>query len=307
MGLAFSSEKLQEKGNRAYFQITSKLNKGDIYFSPIDLNQEHGAVSLPYTPTIRAATPLFNNNDQLLGIVIINVNLNSFFGQIRSLVSSKHTLYIHEQNTQFILHPKSEKQFANQLNHENTFEKEFEETELFNTKFYSLKKTSNNSLLLAHSLDIVEFNREQNLSIVLTTPQLAILENAQNIRKEITYKTAIDQLKYSSIHARLKGRESLDIGPNYYANLASINYLNNELSGIKVKAMETVFYQLIEEQTKNMMLISVKPEYVLKTIDPPQVPEERAKPNRALIVILGTILGGMLSIFIVLLQRRNTK
>ena len=88
---------------------------------------------------------------------------------------------------------------------------------------------------------------------------------------------------------------------------ASINYLNNELSGIKVKAMETVFYQLIEEQTKNMMLISVKPEYVLKTIDPPQVPEERAKPNRALIVILGTILGGMLSIFIVLLQRRNTK
>jgi uncharacterized protein involved in exopolysaccharide biosynthesis len=88
---------------------------------------------------------------------------------------------------------------------------------------------------------------------------------------------------------------------------ASIDYLNNELSGIQVKAMETVFYQLIEEQTKNMMLISVKPEYVLKTIDPPQVPEERAKPNRALIVILGTILGGMLSVFIVLLQRRNSK
>ncbi|MDO6444322.1 Wzz/FepE/Etk N-terminal domain-containing protein [Colwellia sp. 1_MG-2023] len=88
---------------------------------------------------------------------------------------------------------------------------------------------------------------------------------------------------------------------------ASINYLNKELSGIKVKAMETVFYQLIEEQTKNMMLISVKPEYVLKTIDPPQVPEERAKPNRGLIVILGTILGGMLSVFMVLLQNRQSK
>lgn len=88
---------------------------------------------------------------------------------------------------------------------------------------------------------------------------------------------------------------------------ASIDYLNNELGDIKVKAMETVFYQLIEEQTKNMMLISVKPEYVLKTIDPPQVPEERAKPNRALIVILGTLLGGLLSVFIVLIQRRKNK
>jgi hypothetical protein len=39
--------------------------------------------------------------------------------------------------------------------------------------------------------------------------------------------------------------------------------------------METVFYQLIEEQTKNMMLTQVKAEYVLKTIDPAQVPEKK--------------------------------
>jgi LPS O-antigen subunit length determinant protein (WzzB/FepE family) len=52
-----------------------------------------------------------------------------------------------------------------------------------------------------------------------------------------------------------------------------------------------------EEQTKNMMLTKVKAEYVLKTIDPPQVPDEKAGPKRALIVVLGTMLGGMLSVF----------
>jgi len=88
---------------------------------------------------------------------------------------------------------------------------------------------------------------------------------------------------------------------------ASIDYLKQELKSIEVASMETVFYQLIEEQTKNMMLIRAKPEYVLKTVDPAQVPDERAKPNRVLIVILGTILGALLSIFIVLIRNNLNK
>ena len=87
----------------------------------------------------------------------------------------------------------------------------------------------------------------------------------------------------------------------------SIDYLTKQLESIQVTTMETVFYQLIEEQTKNMMLTKVKAEYVLKTIDPAQVPEEKAKPKRALIVVLGTILGGLLSVIIVLIRYFSNK
>nr|WP_026301368.1 Wzz/FepE/Etk N-terminal domain-containing protein [Colwellia piezophila] len=83
---------------------------------------------------------------------------------------------------------------------------------------------------------------------------------------------------------------------------ASIDYLTNQLANIKIATMETVFYQLIEEQTKNMMLTMVKKEYVLKTIDPAQVPDEKSGPKRALIVVLGTMLGGILSVLIVLFR-----
>jgi len=83
---------------------------------------------------------------------------------------------------------------------------------------------------------------------------------------------------------------------------ASIAYLTSQLANIKVATMETVFYQLIEEQTKNMMLTMVKKEYVLKTIDPAQVPDTKDKPKRALIVVLGTMLGGILSVLIVLIR-----
>ena len=82
----------------------------------------------------------------------------------------------------------------------------------------------------------------------------------------------------------------------------SIDYLTKKLEEINVSNMETVFYQLIEEQSKNMMLTQVKAEYVLKTIDPPQVPEEKSGPKRALIVVLGTMLGGLLSTLIVLVR-----
>ncbi len=87
----------------------------------------------------------------------------------------------------------------------------------------------------------------------------------------------------------------------------SIDYLTKQLENMQVTAMETVFYQLIEEQTKNMMLTKVNAEYVLKTIDPPQVPDEKAGPKRALIVVLGTMLGGMLSILIVLIRYFSNK
>jgi uncharacterized protein involved in exopolysaccharide biosynthesis len=87
----------------------------------------------------------------------------------------------------------------------------------------------------------------------------------------------------------------------------SINYLTEQLKIIQVSSMEAVFYQLIEEQTKNMMLTKVKAEYVLKTIDPAQVPEIKAKPNRALIVVLGTVLGGLLSVIFVLIRYFATK
>ncbi|ALO36657.1 lipopolysaccharide biosynthesis protein [Colwellia sp. MT41] len=88
---------------------------------------------------------------------------------------------------------------------------------------------------------------------------------------------------------------------------ASIDYLTNQLINIKVASMEVVFYQLIEEQTKNMMLTMVKKEYVLKTIDPAQVPDTKAKPKRALIVVLGTMLGGILSVLIVLIRYFSRK
>jgi len=87
----------------------------------------------------------------------------------------------------------------------------------------------------------------------------------------------------------------------------SIEYLNAKIKETNIADMQSVFYQLIEEQTKTLMLAEVSEEYVFKTLSEAKVAEEKAKPKRALIAILGFMLGGMLSVVLVLIQYFSKK
>ena len=76
----------------------------------------------------------------------------------------------------------------------------------------------------------------------------------------------------------------------------TIAYLTKQLNSTSIADMQTIFYQLIEEQTKIIMLANVRQDYVLEVIDPAVVPEEEAKPHRILIIVIGALLGATLSI-----------
>ena len=82
----------------------------------------------------------------------------------------------------------------------------------------------------------------------------------------------------------------------------SISYLTDQLEKTQVVALEQVFYTLIEEQMKTIMLANSRNEYLFKTIDPAIVPERKSGPNRALICVLGTLLGGMLGVLWVFIR-----
>ena len=83
----------------------------------------------------------------------------------------------------------------------------------------------------------------------------------------------------------------------------SIEYLREQVSNTSLADLQAVFFDLIQSQTETVMLAEVRQEYVFKVIDPAVAPEEKSKPSRALICVLGTLLGGMLSVVIVLIGR----
>jgi uncharacterized protein involved in exopolysaccharide biosynthesis len=82
----------------------------------------------------------------------------------------------------------------------------------------------------------------------------------------------------------------------------SIDYLLNQIEQTKLAELQMGFFELIQSQTETIMLANASPEYLFKTLDPAVVPELKAKPQRALIVVLGVILGGMLGVIIVLVR-----
>ena len=82
----------------------------------------------------------------------------------------------------------------------------------------------------------------------------------------------------------------------------SSQFLNKQIALTNVADIRSILYKLIEEQAKTIMFAEVRDEYVFKTIDPAVVPEVKAGPKRALICVLGTLLGGMLALMLVLIR-----
>lgn len=82
----------------------------------------------------------------------------------------------------------------------------------------------------------------------------------------------------------------------------NINYLTAQLEKTPLADMQSIFYQLIEEQIKKRMLAEVQDEYVFKVIDPAVVPEDKDRPKRALICVLGAILSFLIGVSAALMK-----
>lgn len=82
----------------------------------------------------------------------------------------------------------------------------------------------------------------------------------------------------------------------------AIKFLEEKLGIVTSSEITAVIYQLIEEQTKRLMFTEVRSQYAVKVIDPAFEPEQRVHPKRGLILIIGTILGGLLGVLIVMIQ-----
>ena len=67
-------EALQNKASRYYVQESMKLERGDLYLSPMDLNIENGKIEEPYRPMIRIGAPVFDDQGSRRGALVLNLH-----------------------------------------------------------------------------------------------------------------------------------------------------------------------------------------------------------------------------------------
>ena len=110
---------LQDKASSDYFKKTMRLNKGQIFFSVMDLNQERGRVIRPLTPVIRIATPIIDQSGVNRGILILNMYGDSLLNVLREtkIDSVQDKVILTNEKGQYLFQPKNEKTFGWLLNH----------------------------------------------------------------------------------------------------------------------------------------------------------------------------------------------
>ena len=102
-------------------------------------------------------------------------------------------------------------------------------------------------------------------------------------------------LYVSSINRHMQSRQVDKVSNN-------IHYLEEEISRTSIAEMREVFYTLVEEQTKNKMVAKASPDYAFVTVGSSMIPEEKSKPKRAMVSVLGTLIGCFVGVLYVLIQ-----
>jgi diguanylate cyclase (GGDEF)-like protein len=65
-------DQLQAKQHRYYFKDARAASPGAIYISRFDLNSENGVLEQPVKPVIRFSTPVFSDDREFMGVVVLN-------------------------------------------------------------------------------------------------------------------------------------------------------------------------------------------------------------------------------------------
>ncbi len=98
--------RLQNKGASNYYQETFVKNLGEISFSAIELNKEHGKVVVPHQPVVRVSTPIFNElTGDIFGIVIINIDIVSFIQRLHETDLVNLTFYLADESGNLLYDP----------------------------------------------------------------------------------------------------------------------------------------------------------------------------------------------------------
>jgi diguanylate cyclase (GGDEF)-like protein/PAS domain S-box-containing protein len=79
-------DQLQNKKGRYYFDDTFALSSGQMYFSPMDLNIEHGKIELPWKPMIRVGMPIIDDKGLKRGIILVNYMAADLLDEVRYLL-----------------------------------------------------------------------------------------------------------------------------------------------------------------------------------------------------------------------------
>ncbi|PPI81931.1 LPS O-antigen length regulator [Marinobacter flavimaris] len=248
--------------------------------------------SVLLAPTQDDSGSIANLSGQLGGLAsIAGINLNS--GNSSKTSIAKAVLESHSFLEDFIYRYDLEPLIFSVKGWDKETDEWEYDYEIYNPKTEEWQYDSSGKSLKPSPWLLVKRLKEDHIEVTESKDTGLITVSVQHYSPETAAQWAESLVKGVNEHMRSKDVQQAR---------ASIAYLEEKLEQTNITGMQQVFYQLIEGETRTIMLANARNEYVFETIDSPVAPDEPYKPRRPLIVLLSTFFGLIVGFFIVFVK-----
>ncbi len=113
-----AEESLQRKGDRYYFTEALRLEKGEVYVSDVDLNQEQGKIVQPEVATVRVATPIADARGRPFGVVVANFDFRMLAADVEDsgklIAARRHQTFLTDDQGNYLIAPLTGRAFRHE-------------------------------------------------------------------------------------------------------------------------------------------------------------------------------------------------
>lgn len=166
---------LQTKGERPYVTETMRRKAGEIYLSPLELNQEHGRIEMPPMPVLRAATPLFSSHGDPFGLLIINVAYAEILNGVDAFKPKDGQVFVTTPQGDILHGPDPSVNFGHELGQAWRMQDERPEMAAWFEHPTPVFFSAHPSLTSARKAAIAALSSAPEITLIMTRPVEAIL------------------------------------------------------------------------------------------------------------------------------------
>ncbi|QVY66390.1 ATP-binding protein [Polaribacter sp. Q13] len=244
-------DKLQNKSNRYYFKNAVKVQKGDIYFSNIDLNMEYGKIETPYNPVLRVAKKVYTPNGKWNGLIVINYFMDNLFHKLATQNKGEYADFELRTEEGFSLISKNKRSnFAHITSNSDSFTLYKTEKKLWNEiQQHATGSYTNKNFIYVYKKLTIDDNSIKNNSYKDNKALILIHKiDIEKIKKDKFIYVAYKWISFIIIVLLIL---FLLIGNQYYNYKLQLQYKklqhkNNQLENLKNKLQETLRIKLDE-------------------------------------------------------------
>ncbi|MCP4626416.1 MAG: HAMP domain-containing protein, partial [bacterium] len=176
------TDELQNKADRGYFIETQKLQSGEVYISPLNLNRERGQIEEPHVPVIRFGTPVYDPAGNFRGVVISNVYAADFLDRLKA---SQGQIYLTNRDGFYLSHPDPAQTFGFDLdtdyNVSADFPTIFETLESSDEETYATMDATRKEMIVLQKLYFDPLQPERHWIMIKTLPQNEVTGTADQL------------------------------------------------------------------------------------------------------------------------------